>query len=249
MSDTNLLRGQVALVTGAGVRVGRALALGLADHGAHVAVHYNTSARDAQRVVALIRQRGGIAHAFGADLMDDAARVALFQQVQKTLGAVRILVHSAARFDAGTFETTTLDEWRANFTVNLEAPFRLSQLMAAQMHGKARGSIIHLTDWRGLRPGTDHFAYTITKAALVKMTEAMAYALAPRIRVNALALGAILPPPGANAETIRRLIQETPLKQFGSPRDVTNAALYLLTTGAYITGATIPLEGGRRLVR
>ncbi|MBI4671536.1 MAG: SDR family oxidoreductase [Chloroflexi bacterium] len=248
-TKANALRGQAALVTGGSVRVGRALALALAEHGAHVAVHYNTSAREATRVVALIRRRGGAAHAFGANLADDAARIELFRQVNQTLGTVRILINSAARFDPGAFETTTLEEWDANFAVNLQAPFRLAQLMAAQRNGTVRGNIINLTDWRGLRPGADHFAYTLTKAALIKMTEALAYALAPRMRVNALALGAILPPPGADAETIARLIQETPLKQFGSPRDVTNAVIFLLTTGRYITGATIPLEGGRRLVR
>ncbi len=241
------LQGQVALVTGAGKRVGRAVALALAAEGAMVAVHYHESARDAQRVASLIRRRGGNAEIFGANLADAVERVELVHQVNRALGTIRILIHNAARFDTGTFESTSLEEWDANFDVNLKAVFHLSQLMAAQQNGRVHGNIISFTDWRGLRPGNDHFAYTVTKAALVALTEAMALALAPRIRVNVLALGAILPPPGATATKIERLIRETPLKQFGSPRDVTNAVIYLLTAGTYITGAVIPLEGGRRL--
>ncbi|HZQ07385.1 MAG TPA: SDR family oxidoreductase [Anaerolineae bacterium] len=243
------LHGQVALVTGAGKRIGRAVALALAGEGATVAVHYHESAGDAQRVTALIRRRGGNAEIFGANLSNDAERVELVHQVNRTLGTVRILINSAARFDKGTFEDTSLEEWDANFAVNLKAVFHLSQLMAAQQNGRVRGNIISFTDWRGLRPGSDHFAYTVTKAALIAMTEAMALALAPRIHVNALALGAILPPPGATAAKIEQLIEETPLKQFGSPRDVTNAVIYLLTAGTYITGAVIPIDGGRRLTR
>lgn len=243
------LSGQVALVTGAGVRLGRAIALALATEGAVVAVHYHSSAAAARQVVASIRRRGGQAKAFCADLASADARTAMFTQVMQTFGTVRILINNASRFDAGTFATTSLEEWEANFAVNLTAPFHLSQLMAAQQNHRVRGHIIHLADWRGLYPGTDHFAYTLTKAALIKMTEAMALALAPRIRVNALALGAILSPPGATRQQIQRLIRETPLKRFGSPREVTDAVLYLLTRGTFITGATIPIDGGRRLVR
>lgn len=242
------LHGQVALVTGAGVRVGRAVALALARTGATVAVHYHLSAREAHQLVAAIRRNGGSAQSFEADLADDAALSALIPEIARTLGPVRILVNSAARFDTDTFETTTLDVWEANFAVNLRAPFRLAQAMAAQRGGKLRGNVINLTDWRGLRPGPDHFAYTITKGALVTLTQAMALALAPRIRVNALALGAILPPPGATPARIETLVEQTPLRQFGSPRDVTSAVLYLLTTGSYVTGAVLPLDGGRHLV-
>jgi pteridine reductase len=248
MPTKKFLDGQVALVTGAGVRVGRAIALALAEHGATVAVHYNDSESEAKRVAALIRQKGGKGELFQADLSDDVQRAELIPQIQRTLGNVHILINSAALFGDAHFADTTLKEWDDNFNVNLKAPFHLSQCFAAQRGGKIRGNIINISDWRGLRPGEDHFAYTITKAALIKMTEAMALALAPRIRVNSLALGSILPPPGATKGKIKELVEATPLKQMGSPQDVIAAILFLLGPGCYITGENIVVDGGRRLV-
>ncbi len=249
MPTQKFLNGQVALVTGAGIRVGRALALGLAEQGAAVAVHYRGSAEAARRVVSTIRRKGGAAEAFQADLAEDADCLDLIPKINRELGPVRILINSAALFGEGDLESTTLQEWDDNFDVNLRAPFRLSQVFAAQKKGTLRGNIINLSDWRGLRPGNDHFAYTITKAALIKMTEAMALALAPRIRVNCLALGSILPPPHATPEKMAELIGTIPLMQMGAPEDVVAAALYLLGPGKFVTGETIVIDGGRRLVR
>ncbi len=236
-------------MTGAAVRVGRAIALALAAQGAAVAVHYRGSTREAGQVVSAIRRRGGRAAAFRADLADDAECAELIPHVSAELGAVQILINSASLFGEGLFETTTADEWNDNLNVNLRAPFRLSQAMAAQRGGKLKGNIINLSDWRGLRPGTDHFAYTVAKAALIKMTESMALALAPRIRVNCLALGSILLPPNAGPGTIEKLIAAIPLKQMGEPKDVTAAILYLLGPGKFVTGETIVIDGGRVLVR
>ncbi len=248
MPAQKFLKGQVALVTGAGVRVGRALALGLAEQGATVAVHYRGSAEATRRVVAAIRRKGGLAEAFQADLADDAQVLDLIPKINRELGPVRILINSAALFGEGVLENTTLQEWEDNFDVNLRAPFRLSQVLAAQRNGTLRGNIINLSDWRGLRPGTDHFAYTISKAALIKMTEAMALALAPRIRVNCLALGSILPPPNATPEKMAELVSAIPLKQMGSPEDVVATVMYLLGPGKFVTGQTIAVDGGRQLM-
>jgi NAD(P)-dependent dehydrogenase (short-subunit alcohol dehydrogenase family) len=243
------LKGQVALVTGSGARIGAAIALSLAEHGATVAVHYNRSAASANRLVGRIRKKGGRAAAFQAELSDDSQCVELVPHIQHELGTVRILVNNASLFGEGAFSSTTLKEWDDNLNVNLRAPFRLSQSFSAQNRGRVRGSIIHLADWRGLRPGTDHFAYTVSKAALIKMTEAMALALAPRIRVNCLALGSILPPKGATKRMVRDLISVVPLRQIGTPRDVVAAVLYLLGSGDFVTGETIGIDGGRKLVR
>jgi NAD(P)-dependent dehydrogenase (short-subunit alcohol dehydrogenase family) len=236
-------------VTGAGVRIGRAIALALAEHGATVAVHYNRSAGSADRLVALIRRKGGRAASFQAELTDDAECKELVPRIKRELGTVRILINNASLFGDGDFGNTTLKEWDDNLNVNLRAPFRLSQAFAAQDNDRVRGNIIHLSDWRGLRPGTDHFAYTIAKAALIKMTEAMALALAPRIRVNCLALGSILPPPNATEQTMRDLVAAIPLKHVGTPRDVVAASLYLLGPASFVTGETIVIDGGRQLVR
>ncbi len=249
MPTQKFLNGQVALVTGAGIRVGRALALGLAEQGATVAVHYRESAKQAQQVVAAIRRKGGAAQAFQADLSDDASCLALLPQIHRELGPVRILINNASLFGEGLAESTTLEEWDANLNVNLRAPFRLSQVFAAQRNHTLRGNIINISDWRGLRPSTDHFAYTISKAALIKLTEALALSFAPRIRVNCLALGSILPPPHATPEKMAELVGAIPLKQMGGPEDVVAAALYLLGPGKFVTGETIVIDGGRRLVR
>lgn len=243
-----LLNGQVALVTGAGVRIGHAIALGLMEQGAAVAVHYNSSAADAERLVTAIHRRGGIGRAFQANLMDDAERMGLIPNIEREMGAVSILINNAARFGNSTMMETTLDEWDNNFDLNLKAPFRLSQAFAAQNRRQVCGSIVNILDWRGLRPGADHFASAITKAGLIKMTEAMALALAPRIRVNCLALGAILLPPHASRQKEKQLVTRTPLKHIGSTQEVIAALLYLVGPATYVTGETIVIDGGRQLV-
>lgn len=242
------LKGQLALVTGSGARIGRKVALELAAHGAAVAVHYNRSADPAERLVAHIKKNRGRAAAFQADLSDETQCIELIPTVNREIGPVRILVNNASLFGGGRFGSTTLKEWDDNLGVNLRAPFILCQSFAQQNHGRVRGNIINLSDWRGLRPGLDHFAYTVSKAALIKMTEAMALALAPRIRVNCLALGSILGPAGASKQDVQRLVDSIPLKQMGSPQDVVRALLYLLTPGNFVTGETILIDGGRQLV-
>jgi pteridine reductase len=247
LPHSQFLRGQVALVTGAGARVGRALALALAQHGARVAVHYNTSAREANRVVAAIRGRGGKAQAFPANLRDASERAALIPTIAREVGVVRILVNNASLFDPELFADTTSEIWERNLEVNLTAPFHLSQIFAAQQNGRVRGHIINLSDWRGLRPGADHFAYTLTKAALIALSESTALALAPRIRVNCLALGSILLPAHARPIMKPKLVAKIPLRRLGAPKDVAAAMLYLLQQD-FVTGATIVIDGGRRLV-
>jgi NAD(P)-dependent dehydrogenase (short-subunit alcohol dehydrogenase family) len=249
LTKRQFLEGQVALVTGGSARIGRAVSIGLAEYGATVAVHYNKSGEAAKRLTALIRHRGGRAAAFQAELNDDAQCAELVQKVRHELGTVRVLINNASLFGKGTFDTTTLEEWDENLDVNLRAPFLLAQAFAAQDGSRARGSVINLSDWRGVRPGIDHFAYTVSKAALIKMTEAMALALAPRIRVNCLALGSILLPKNAGKRELDRLVAEIPLKHLGTPRDVVAAILYLLGPGTFVTGETIVLDGGRQLVR
>ncbi len=237
----------MSLVTGAGGRIGRAIALALAERGAAVAVHYNTSADGAEKVVAAIRRRGGMSQAFKADLMDDAQRMGLIPKVKREMGTVTILINNSALFVGSTMLDTKLKDWEDNFELNLKTPFRLSQSFAAQNQFKARGNIINISDWRALRPGTDHFAYTIAKAALVKMTEAMALALAPRIRVNCLALGAILLPPDASPQKQQQLVSHIPLERMGSTKQVIAALLYLVEDATFVTGETLVIDGGRRL--
>lgn len=138
--------------------------------------------------------------------------------------------------------------WDRHFDINLKAPFLLSQAFAKQIPEEDRASkIINITDWRGLRPGTDHVAYTLTKSALLTLTEIMAQALAPRITVNALALGAILPPPGADEGYMDRLAKTIPMRRTGSPADAVAAMMMLLEGSEFITGTTVVIDGGEHL--
>jgi pteridine reductase len=210
-------------------------------------VHYNRSDTAAKGLVGRIRRNGGLAAHFRADLGDDAQCTQLIPNIRQALGTVQILVNNASLFGEADFGHTTLQEWDDNLNVNLRAPFRLSQAFAAQEGGGVRGNIINFSDWRGVRPGRDHFAYTVSKSAMIKMTEAMALTLAPRIRVNCLALGSILPPKNATVRTVRGLVASIPLGRMGGPPDVVAAMMYLLGPGSFVTGDTILVDGGRKL--
>jgi pteridine reductase len=141
-------------------------------------------------------------------------------------------------------ETTSLEAWQKHLQINITAPFLLSQAFARQAQSGAR--IVNILDWRALRPGADHFPYTITKAALAAMTESMAVALSPKITVNALALGAILPPSDGKASP--DILENVPLKRWAKEEEVQEALLFLLTCPPYITGEIVHVDGGRHLV-
>ena len=154
------------------------------------------------------------------------------------------LINNASIFEPGNFLETTYESWQNNFAINLTTPFLLSQSFAKRL-GKNKGRIINILDWRALRPGKDHFSYTISKSALASMTKAMAVALAPNIIVNGLALGAILPPSDGSSESI---INSVPAGRWATIKELTDSVLFLLTGPEYITGEIIHLDGGRHLV-
>jgi pteridine reductase len=143
-------------------------------------------------------------------------------------------------------QETTLQQWEQHMAINLTAPFMLSQHFAAQVPPEGEGRIVNLVDWRALRPGADHFPYTISKAALASMTEAMAAALAPNITVNALALGAILPP--TDQAVSPDILKTIPAGRWGELPEVEAALLFLLQGPAYVTGEIIHVDGGRHLI-
>lgn len=239
------LRSHRALVTGAAKRLGRAFAEALASRGAAVAVHYGTSADEADEVVCGIRAQGGQAVAVQADLAVPEEVVRLFDAAARELGEVDLLVNSASVFDPPGPLETELTVWERSLAVNLTAPFLLSQEFARHRHGRP-GSIVNMLDWRALRPGPDHFAYTIAKAGLAAMTRSLAQAFAPSIRVNGLALGAILPPSdgsGIGDAQLRRV----PAGRIGTVEETVEALLFLLTGPEYLTGEILHLDGGRQL--
>lgn len=239
------LSGHVALVTGAGKRLGRAFAEAIAAHGASVVVHYRSSADDALEVVEGIRSRGGKAAALQADLADPEAVIKLFHQAVEKFVQVDLLVNSASVFDPPGPMETDVSLWDHSLAVNLRAPFLLSQAFARHRAGRS-GAIVNMLDWRALRPGPDHFAYTIAKAGLAAMTGSLAQAFAPAIRVNGLALGAILPP-SDGGEIPDAQLRVVPAGRVGTVEETVRALLFLLAGPDYITGEILHLDGGRHL--
>jgi pteridine reductase len=242
------LEGMVALVTGGAVRIGRALALALAGHGAAVAVHYGNSAAAAAKTVAVIQDSGGRAEAFQADLRDISRADLLIEQAAKRFGRVDILVNSAAVFETVGFLDTTVPIWDEQFTVNLKAPFFLSRAFARQVGSGRPGQIVNIADWRAIRPDPQSIAYSLTKAGIVAMTKGLAVALAPNIRVNAIAPGSILPPPGRDDAYLEEIGRRTLLQRHGSTEELAKALLYLVMA-EFVTGQVLFVDSGEHLGR
>jgi glucose 1-dehydrogenase len=242
------LQGKNALVTGGAVRVGRALALALAEAGCQVFVHYGRSAGPAIQTKADIEAIGGRAHIYSANLADAEETEHLIPTAVSRIGPIDILINSAAVFtDQDSFSGTDLTLWDKLLNVNLRAPFLLSRAFAAQLPDGRSGKIINILDARLRKPGTDHFVYRFTKGSLWQMTEMLALELAPQITVNAVALGAILPPPGQDTGFLRNLAaQRIPLKRAGSAEIVAENVLHLLRQD-FLTGVILPVDGGEFL--
>ncbi len=237
---------RTAVVTGGAVRLGKALALALAEAGVRLAIHYNLSAGPAEEVVAQIRNRGGDALALQADLSRRDQASSVIERAAAHFGQVDILVNSAAIFEPADLAGTTETSWDRHFAINLKAPFFLSQAFAAHVGRNRRAHIVNIADWRGLRPDTGYLAYSLTKAGVLAMTRGLAQALAPNIQVNAIAPGAILPPPGRGQDYLEQLADDIPLQRVGSPADVAGALIYLLKSD-FVTGQTIFVTGGQHL--
>lgn len=241
------LEGRVALVTGAGRRVGRAIALALAEDGAHIAVHYNGSEAGAAETVALIQKIGGTAHALRADLSSALAPEPLVHEVIACFGRLDLLVNSAASMLRTPIDTVTPEQWDEIFSLNLRAPFFLSRA-AARVMPEQGGAIINLSDHMGFESWPSFVPHGVAKAGVSAMTHALAAVLAPRVRVNAIAPGAVLAPDGWAQADQQRFIDDTPLARLGTPDDVVHAVRYL-ATASYVTGETLFVDGGRRGAR
>jgi len=236
----------VAVVTGAARRVGREIALAMAERGLGVVVHHGTSTVEADVLVNRIRSQGGSAVAVSADLRDPrAAAVAVFEAAAE-LGEVTTLINSAAVFQNRALPWIDLYHCNVHLSVNLLAPIFLSQQFIRQLGEGQRGHIINILDWRAQRPGADHLVYTSTKAALSSVTKSLALQLAPLIQVNGLAPGAILPPEDRTNWHEQRAITSIPLKRTGSPKELVDAINFLLDSD-FITGEILNVSGGEEL--
>lgn len=239
------LDGRVALVTGAGHRVGRALAVALGSERMRVAVHFHAAAEQAEETVRMIVDAGGEAQSFQADLTDAAAPSQLVTEVAERFGALDVLVNSAAVMTRTRFGSVTAEDWDATMQLNLRAPFFLSQAAAAIMSANG-GAIVNIADLAAFETWPDFIPHSVSKAGVVRMTESLATVLAPSIRVNAIAPGAVLLPSDFSPATARHLAETTPLGVLGDPGDVVDAMLYLLRAD-FVTGETIVVDGGRRI--
>jgi pteridine reductase len=239
------LHGRVSLVTGAGRRVGRALAVALGGEGMHVAVHYNNSAAGAIETVAMIDNAGGKATPFRGDLTSAETPAKLVGDVAAQLGSLAVVVNSAAVMARTPLGEVTAEIWDRIFALNLRAPFLIAQAAAPLLRAEG-GAIVNIADLAAFESWSGYIPHSISKAGIVKMTSALARVLAPEIRVNAIAPGAVLLPADWNDEAGDRLISTTPLGRLGDPDDVVQAMLYLLRSD-YVTGETLIVDGGRHV--
>jgi len=238
------LLNQVALVTGSGKRLGREVALGLAQRGADVLIHYRSSADDADKVVSEIEKLGRRSIALQADLDDLSQIRALFEKIVAQLGRLDILVNSAASFVQTEFAQTTGKEWSESLDTNLKAPFFCSQA-AAPLLKKTNGCIVNFADVGGILGWTGYIPHSISKAGVIMLTRCLAKELAPEVRVNAIAPGTITLPDDA-PELEANFIKQSPLKRSGRPSDIIDAVTYL-ATATFVTGHTLVIDGRRVL--
>jgi pteridine reductase len=240
------LAGRVALVTGAGRRLGLALAEALAGRGMTMALHHHASAEGARALRDRIVEAGGSAECFGADLTDAAAARDLPRRVGERFGRLDVLVNSAAVMHRLAFEATTPEQYDATLDLNLRAVFFCIQGAAPALR-KAGGKVVNLADLAGLEPWPGFAAHSVSKAGVVMLTRVLARALAPEVTVNAIAPGAVLVPDDYDAAERDRLARTTPLGRLGRPADAVAALLYLLEAGDYVTGDVLVVDGGRLL--
>jgi NAD(P)-dependent dehydrogenase (short-subunit alcohol dehydrogenase family) len=238
------LEGKTVLITGAALRIGRSLALAVAHAGGDVALHYGRSQKDAETLQAEIEATGRKAFILQADLADSTQAAGLIDRALKN-GPLFALVNNASIFDPHGWADTSLETWNHTLAVNLTAPFLLSQAFARSLVTETTGRIINLLDWRALHPRPDHLAYMISNAGLAALTQSLAAALAPRITVNGLALGAVLPP--ADGSPANFSLGKIPAHRQAALEEVGQALIFLLDGPAYVTGDVLHVDGGRHL--
>jgi pteridine reductase len=239
------LRGKVALVTGGARRVGKAIALALADRGAQIALHYNSDANEAQATAAEVRERGVQVVVMQSNLADATAAAALPQTAFAAFGRLDVLVNSAAIMLRTPIGEVTAAEWDDMFAINLRAPFFVAQAAAPLLRARG-GVIVNIADLAAYETWPAYVPHGISKAGVVQMTRALARALAPEIRVNAVAPGAVLLPDDWSQDSADRLVSTTPLQKLGSAEDVAQAVVYLCEA-EYVTGEVLIVDGGRHI--
>ena len=236
------LKGQVALVTGAAKRIGKALALALAEQGADVAITYRGSEAEAQRTVEELRALGVKAEGYQCDVRSPEEIRQTIATVAEDFGGINLLVNNAGRFETAALENISVEQWDAMFETNTRGPFLASQ--AAYPYLKAaRGRIINIGSLGGVHPWPTHGHYCTSKAALHMLTSTMSKAFAPEISVNCVAPGMIVTN-GEVSPEYEHFAHKTPMKRNGTPKDVAAAVLFFATGPHFITGQLLGVDGG-----
>ena len=236
----------VALITGGGRRIGKAIALAVGEAGFDVAIHHRGRADEAKEVVQSLHALGRKATAFSADLAIEAEVQALVPTITAALGPVTLLINNASLFEDDRIETQTRATWDAHMETNLRAPIVLAQAMAAALPEDAEGLILNLLDQRVLKLNPQFFSYTLSKAALWQATKTLAQALAPRIRVNGIGPGPTLPSIHQAAGEFEAEAANTLLQRRADPSQIAQAVRYLIDARS-VTGQMIAIDGGQHL--
>ena len=245
MANDKKLAGRVALVTGAGKRLGHAIALRLAREGAEVAVHYGKSEKEARQTVNEMQNLGVRAAAFPANLMNVGEIRGLVEAVVAHFGGLDILVNSASNFLKTNFAETTEAIWDTSLDANLKGPFFCTQAAAPHLKKSGHGAVVNMADVGGFFGWREYIPYSTSKAGLILLTKVLAKELAPKVRVNAVAPGTITMPGDAPALQ-EAFIRRAPLERSGRSDDITDAIVYLLTA-EFVTGHVLVVDGGRML--
>jgi len=242
-ANKRALSGKTMLVTGAAKRLGRAIALAAAEHGAHVAITYRESAREARALVAELAKHDVEALAVRCDVTDEQNVRETVKEVARELGGIDVLVNNAANYATVEFQKITVAQWDAMFASNTRGPFLVSREALPYLK-KRRGHIINMGSLGGLRPWATHAHYCSSKAAVHMLTKVMAEALAPEIAVNAVAPGMIDLGEKAAAAFMRKMANQTPMRRNGTAADVAAAVMFFATAPHFITGQVLAVDGG-----
>lgn len=235
-----------ALVTGGARRIGRAIALALAGAGYGVAIHHRGSAAEAQALAAEIAGAGGRAAALAAELSREGESAALVGRAAEAVGPLDVLVNNASVFERDEADTVTAEGWDRHMAVNLRAPFLLAQAFARALPEGVEGNIVNLLDQRVENPTPHFISYTLSKSGLATLTRTLALAWAPRIRVNGIAPGPVLPSARQTEAQFRRQAGATPLGRPVDVGDIARGVLFILEARS-MTGETIALDSGQHL--
>jgi pteridine reductase len=246
MNTEPRLAGQTALITGAARRVGAQLVRALHAEGANLAIHCHRSLAEAERLSAELNAvRPASAQVFAADLREAARPARLVAQTCARFGGLNLLINNASSFYPTPLGTITLSQWQDLMGTNLQAPLFMAQAAAPSLKA-SRGAIINIVDIHGLRPLRDHTVYSTAKAGLIMLTRALARELAPEVRVNAVAPGAVLwPEAGMDEQRKDRILEQTPLHRPGSPADIARSVLFFAADSPFVTGQILAVDGGR----